>query len=239
MKKYFSLLVAALAVFAFALPVYAEKTPAATDETSKVEAATAVLNEVMNIPEAGIPATLLKNANGVAVFPGVMKAAIGIGAQYGEGVLVVKTGEGGWSDPSFASLMGGSIGGQVGAESKDLILVFKNQKSIEAISRGKFTLGVDASIAAGPVGRTAEAGTDTQLSAEIYSYSRSRGLFAGVALEGASLQIDHEANVAFYNRPDITPSMIFAGKGLIAPKVAEKFMCTLASYTNTSMKRCG
>ena len=237
MRKYFMLFVAAVTVFGSFAPLYAQKT-AVSSEVAKVESATAVLSEIMRVPEDGIPEALLNNAYGVAVIPGVIKAAFGIGGRYGEGILAVRTADGAWSNPAFISLTGGSLGWQIGAESTDLILVFKSRQSIDAISRGKFTLGVDASVAAGPVGRSAQASTDVQLKAEIYSYSRSRGLFAGIALSGAALQMDHTANAAFYNREDITPSLIFAGEGLVAPQVAGRFMCTLAAYTHTVMKIC-
>lgn len=238
MKKYPSLFILALAVFALAAFLHAQA-PAVASETTRVETATTVLTEIMAIPEDGMPESLLKSAYGVAVVPGVIKAAFGIGVRYGQGVMVVRTASGAWSDPSFISLTGASFGPQIGAESTDVILVFKTQKSIDAISNGKFTLGADASVAAGPVGRSASASTDAQLKAEIYSYSRSRGLFAGVALDGAALQIDNSANADFYNRSDITPGMIFSSKDLLSPPVANKFTCTLASYTHTAMKVCG
>jgi lipid-binding SYLF domain-containing protein len=237
MRKYFSMFIAAVASFIFLAPVNAQQS-AVSNETAKVEAASSVLAEIMRVPEDGIPEALLSNAYGVAVIPGVIKAAFGIGGRYGEGILAVRTADGAWSNPAFISLTGGSLGWQIGAESTDLILVFKSRQSIDAISRGKFTLGVDASVAAGPVGRHAQASTDAQLRAEIYSYSRSRGLFAGVALEGAALQMDNSANAVFYDRPDITANMIFAGKGLLAPQAATRFTCALAAYTNTSMKMC-
>jgi len=209
---------------------------AGTKEVEKVEEATEVLTELMAIPEKGIAPSLLHNAYGVAVIPAVVKASFVVGGRYGWGVLVVREKDGGWTNPSFVSLTGGSVGYQIGAQSTDVILVFKSRKSINGIITGKFTLGVDAAIAAGAVGRQAEAATDLQLKAEIYSYSRSRGLFAGVALEGAALQIDHKSNVAFYGKEGITPTDIFTNRQREAPSAANEFKQVLGKYTVTTTK---
>jgi len=177
----------------------------------KILLATDILEEIMGIPEKGIPPSLLNDAAGIAIIPNVIKIGFVIGGRHGTGVLLVR-GEGGqWSNPSFISLTGGSLGWQIGAQSTDVILVFKNRKSIDGIMNGKFTLGADAAVAAGPVGRRGEAATDASLKAEIYSYSRSRGLFAGVSLEGSALQIDEEANASYYGRRDITARGILTG----------------------------
>src|SRR6185369_1002525 len=128
------------------------------------------------------------------------------------GVLLVHGDDGRWSDPIFVSLTGGSIGWQVGATSTDVILVFKAQEAVQGLMKGKFTLGADAAVAAGPVGRSAEAATDVTLKSGILSYSRSRGLFAGVSLEGAALMIDEDANQAYYGNKDIHSADIMAGK---------------------------
>ena len=189
------------------------KTAAAADEAKKLNAAADVFKEILAVPEKGLPPALLRDAYGIAVVPAVIKLGFIIGGRYGEGVLMVRTEDGEWSNPSFVSFTGGGIGWQVGAQSSDIVLVFKSKRSIEGIKKGTFTLGVDAAAAAGPVGRNAEAATDLQLKAEIYAYSRSRGLFAGVSLEGAALRIDDDANAAFYGRNDIRASEIFAAKG--------------------------
>jgi lipid-binding SYLF domain-containing protein len=204
---------------------------AGSKEATKVDAATEVLTEIMSIPEKGIPPSLLHNAYGIAVIPSVIKASLVVGGRYGTGILVVRSKEGVWSNPCFVSLAGGSVGYQIGAQSTDVILVFKSSKSIDGIIRGKFTLGADAAIAAGPVGRQAAAATDIQLKAEIYSYSRSRGLFAGVAVEGAALQIDHKSNEAFYGKASITPREIFTDKAIKVPAAANEFNKALAKYT--------
>ncbi|MBI5233747.1 MAG: lipid-binding SYLF domain-containing protein [Deltaproteobacteria bacterium] len=185
--------------------------PAAAGEakgTAKIDDAVEVLEQLVSIPEKTIPPALLGNAGGIAIIPNVIKAGFIIGGRYGNGVLMTRKKDGQWSDPVFITLAGGSIGWQAGVESVDIILVFKNARSVEGIIRGKFTLGADASIAAGPVGRQASAATDIQLKSEIYSYSRTRGLFAGLSLEGASMQINYDANEAFYGKPGIAAGEI-------------------------------
>jgi lipid-binding SYLF domain-containing protein len=209
---------------------------AGSKEVDKVQAATEVLTELMAIPEKGIAPLLFQNAYGVAVIPAVVKASLVVGGRYGWGVLVVRKKEGGWSNPSFVSLTGGSVGYQIGAQSTDVILVFKSRKSIDGIMQGKFTLGADAAVAAGAVGRQAEAATDLQLKAEIYSYSRSRGLFAGVALEGAALQIDNKSNAAFYGKIGITPADIFTNKAREVPAAATEFKQVLERYSTPTTK---
>jgi lipid-binding SYLF domain-containing protein len=199
-------------------------------EASKVESAADVIEEIMAIPEKGIPPSLLEDAHGVAVIPGLIKVGFVVGGRYGTGVLAVREKEGGWSNPVFVSIAGGSVGWQIGAESTDLVLVFKSRKSIDGIMKGKFTLGADAAIAAGPVGRRAEAATDEKLKAEIYSYSRTRGLFAGVSLEGSALQIDDEADAAYYGRKGITPADILSGKDVKAPPSADRLGKALAKH---------
>jgi lipid-binding SYLF domain-containing protein len=207
-KRLVSLLMAATALCAGLA-----RTAGAADVAQKLVVAADVFKEILAIPEKGLPPALLRDAYGIAIVPAVIKLGFIVGGRHGEGVLMVRTEDGEWSNPSFVSFTGGSIGWQIGAQSSDLILVFKSKRSIEGIRKGKFTLGIDAAAAAGPVGRNAEAATDLQLKAEIYSYSRSRGLFAGVSLEGAALQIDDDANAAFYGREEIRAAEIFAAKG--------------------------
>ena len=208
-----------------------ERVGSPANEIRRVEDAIEVIGEIVDIPEEGMPAALLGKAYGIAVIPNVIKAAYGIGGRHGRGVLLVRREDGECSNPSFISLTGGSIGWQIGIQSADIILVFKSRKSIESISRGKFTLGADASVAAGPVGRHAEASTDIQLRAEIYSYSKSRGLFAGISIEGAALRIDHNANSDFYGQRYINPSEIFWDREIEAPAVARRLRRILSQYT--------
>jgi lipid-binding SYLF domain-containing protein len=203
---------------------------AAEKETAKVELAVTVLEQLTAIPESAIPPELLANAYGIAIVPEVIKVGLVVGGRYGTGVVLVRDEAGRWSNPVFISLTGGSVGWQIGAESTDVVLVFKNRRSIEGMMKGKFTLGVDAGVAAGPVGRRVEGATDAQLKAEIYSYSRSRGIFAGISLEGSALQVDNDANAAFYGRPGIGAGELLAGREVPAPEAAERLRLTLEKY---------
>lgn len=205
---------------------------AASKQEAKVNDAIDVLDEIMAIPEKGIPPSLLNNAEGIAIIPGVIKAGFIVGGRHGKGILVVHNKNGEWSNPTFVSFTGGSIGWQIGAQSADIILVFRTKRSVDNLMKGKFTLGVDASIAVGPVGRQVEAGTDIELKAEIVSYSRSRGLFAGFSVEGASLQIDDEANWAFYNRGGVSTRDIFENKNIRVPSIVKRLQETLSKYTS-------
>ena len=173
--------------------------PAAAREEGVIKSAQAVLTEAVATPDRGIPNSMLKKAEAVVIVPRLLKIGIIAGVRHGQGVLVVKNDDGIWQLPQFISLTGGSIGWQAGIVSSDLVLVFTNRRRVEQLLKnGRFTIGVDAAAAAGPVGRTVAAGTDGTLSAEIYSYARSRGLFAGVSVDGAVIQIDHFANQRFY-----------------------------------------
>ena len=191
----------------------------------------------MEIPEKAIPPSLLANAEGIAIIPGVIKVGFVVGGQYGNGVLLVRRKEGGWSNPVFVTLMSGSVGWQIGAQATDFVIVFKTPRSIDGIMKGKYTLGADAAVAAGPVGRRAEAATDVEFKAEIYSYSRSRGLFAGVSLEGSSLQVDHDSDAAFYAKGDIRPSEIIERREAKAPAAAEKLRKTVEKHASPAPKQ--
>jgi lipid-binding SYLF domain-containing protein len=190
----------------------------AIDETAKINAATEVLQEITGIPE-GISPTLLSNSYGIVIIPGTIKLGFFFGGQYGSGIAMVRNEDGSWSNPSFVYLAGGSFGLQFGAVSSDIILVFKTKKSVVGMAKGNFTLGADAAVAAGPVGRRAVASTDWQLKAEIYSYARSRGLFAGISLDGSVLAIDTGANAAFYGTPGVSASDVFASAPSPSPAV--------------------
>ena len=205
---------------------------AAEKGIAKVDESIAVLEQLTAIPEKGIPPALLSNAGGIAIIPGVIKAGFIVGGRYGTGILLLHDKDGGWSNPVFITLAGGSIGWQVGVESIDIILVFKSNRSIESILKGKFTLGADASVAAGPVGREASASTDVQLKSEIYSYSRSRGLFAGLSLEGASMQIDDDVDAAFYGKKDILPREVIRDRELTTAPEVDKLKKLLKEYSS-------
>jgi lipid-binding SYLF domain-containing protein len=224
----------ALAVFVMALslcllqPVLSR---AGVSEEAKVQASTAVIKEVMEIPESAIPPSLLRSAQGIAIFPDLLKGAFVFGARYGSGVLLVRNEDQSWGNPVFFDLLGGSFGWQVGVQSTDVILVLNTIRSLDKICGGKFTLGVDASIAAGPVGRQAEAGTDVLLRAEILSYSRNRGLFLGLSLEGAAIRVDYGATAAFYNVPGLLPMEILKNRNMTAPASAAELRRVLDWYS--------
>lgn len=202
----------------------------AGNETAKVETATKVLRQIMEIPEKEIPPALLQDAYGLAVIPDVIKAGLMVGGRHGKGILVVRNTHGSWSGPIFLTLSGGSVGWQVGVQSSDIVLVFRDKSSVDQVLEEQFTLGADAAVAAGPVGRQLGASTDARFKAAIYSYSRSKGLFLGVSLEGAMLQLDQTADESFYNQPGITPKAIFAGKVSDIPGSAQVFIETLTRY---------
>lgn len=215
----------------FSLFTFGAAPALAKSEDRVAHDAAEVVEALAAIPETGIPTWLLEDAHAIAVIPAVLKVGFILGGRRGEGLLVVRTPEREWSNPVFITLTGGSVGFQAGVQSTDVILVFKNRRSVDSIVNGTITLGADAAIAAGPVGRRGEAATDGQLKAEIYSYSRSKGLFAGVSLEGAALQIDHDANGDFYGQPGVTPRRIFSDLGLRRPTAARDFIQTLNRYT--------
>jgi lipid-binding SYLF domain-containing protein len=203
-------------------------------ETQVVDRSTAVLVELSRIPEGGIPPSLLRSAEGIAIIPGMIKAGFLASARFGRGVVLVKSKQQVWSEPVFVTLAGGGFGFQVGAQATDLILVFTNRRAIDGflVGRGKFTLGADASVAAGPLGRQVGAGTDVRLQSEILTYSRSRGLFAGVSLEGASLSLDWKANVAYYG--DVaSPGEVLAGRVKAEPPSAAKLRGWLTYFSGT------
>jgi lipid-binding SYLF domain-containing protein len=215
MKRYRTALGAGL----LALAVAAGALRAQEEEVATVESATEVLQALAGVHLKAIPPALLHDAKGVAILPNVVKAGFVVGGRFGRGVLLVRGPEGCWGNPYFITLAGGGIGGQVGIQSTDLVLVFKTSNSLDRVlkGKGKLTLGADVGVAAGPVGRQAEAGTDAQLKAEIYSYSRSRGLFAGVSLEGAGLVVDHDAAAAFYGLRGARPEDVPAARGMTVP----------------------
>jgi lipid-binding SYLF domain-containing protein len=208
---------------ALALSITASQASAESRQDSRLTAATQVLGELQATPDQNVPHWLLQRAYAVAIVPAVIKVGLGIGARRGSGVLVVRKDNGHWTNPVFINLTGGSFGFQVGVQSSDVMLVFTSRQSVEGIVGGKITLGADASVAAGPVGRQTAAATDLNL-AQVYSYSRAQGLFAGVALDGSALTIDGKSNAAYYNRPGVLASEIIVGTAPQPPATALKFM---------------
>jgi lipid-binding SYLF domain-containing protein len=198
-------------------------------QEDKIEASIDILDKTLNLAEQEIPPALLRNAEGIAIVPAVIKAGFVVGGSYGKGLLTVRDAQGRWSAPIFLRLAAGSVGWQIGAQSTDVVLVFKTRRSIEGLTRGTFTLGADAAVAAGPMGRRGEASTDIDLKAEILSYSRSRGLFAGVSLEGSKLDIDHKANAAYYGR-NVRPGEIMDGT-VVPPASASRLLQLVTKAT--------
>ena len=167
------------------------------DDVNRTHKAAEVFKQIMDTPDHGIPHGLLNKARCVAIIPGDVKFAFIFGGNYGRGVVTCRTGHG-WSAPLFLAVDGGSVGYQIGGSSTDLVMLFMNDHALHSLLSDKFKLGGDASVAAGPVGRTAEAGTDLKLTAEILSYSRAKGIFAGVALDGAVVQADKSGDKSMY-----------------------------------------
>ncbi len=182
-----------------------------------------LLTETMSQPLAKVPRAMIENAHGVAIIPNVVKGSFIVGARHGKGVLFVREPNGTWHAPVFITLTGGNIGWQVGVQSSDIILVFKTDRSIQGVLNGKLTLGADVAAAAGPVGRSGGVGTDGQLQAEIYTYSRSRGLFAGVSIDGSALQVDRIATGAYYQISSINQTPV-------VPPAAQQLTETVAKY---------
>src|SRR5450631_45400 len=206
-------------------------------EEGRLLTATEVLEEVQAMPDQQLPDALLSRAYGIAVIPDVTKVAFIFGGRHGNGVLVVRDKlTAPWSNPVFISLTGGSWGLQAGAQSSDIILVLTTKTGIEGIAGGKLTLGADASVATGPVGRQGSAATDMNFNAEIYSYARTRGLFGGIALDGSVIAIDRSANAALYGKSGVTATEIFSGKAPNPPPTAQHFLERLAVATRTSVR---
>jgi len=188
-----------LAVLA-AMAAHGSTAQATAREEARLIEASGVLEELFAQRDTAIPEKLMSRAYGIAVIPNVVKVAAVVGGRRGSGAMVVRDENGKFTDPIMISLTGGNVGWQIGVQSTDIVLVFTTKKGIEGIADGKLTLGADAAVAAGPVGRAASAGTDQNFTAEVYSYSRNRGLFAGVALDGSILSIDSKSNKGLYGQ---------------------------------------
>jgi len=208
------------------LPASADKK--AGELSQKLVDAKAVYAELLSTPDHAVPEALLKNAKCIAVIPHAVKGALGYGARFGSGVMSCRNEQAQWSPPTFIRLSGGSVGLQIGAESSDLVLFFMSERGARSLLTGsKFTLGGKASVAAGPYGRSGEASTDLKLDAEIYTYAKSKGLFAGLSIEGARLAADNEANVTFYGPGVTMKKLLFEHAVTNVPAAAEDFRRTL------------
>jgi lipid-binding SYLF domain-containing protein len=211
---------------------------AQSEEAERIAKATTVFEEIMAVPEKAIPEQILSNADAIAVFPSTLKGGFGIGVQHGKGIVSRRNREtGAWTAPGFLSLTGGSFGAQIGGQAVDLVLVVMNKNGLDSLLKSDFKIGGDASVAAGPVGRSAEAATDLLLKAEILSYSRARGLFAGVSLNGSVINEDEDANRDFYGRPirnaqilDESPRPVGTSGKEPLPEVVSAWQKMLARY---------
>ena len=199
-------------------------------EDQIVRSSMAVLAEVMSIPAKRIPQWLLAEARGVAIVPNVVKGGFVFGVRHGRGVMLIRDDAGVWQPPIFMSLTGGSVGWQAGIQATDVVMVFRTRQSIDSLMDGKLTIGVEAAASAGPIGRQASAATDARLAAEILSYSRSRGLFAGVSFDGSALQIDHLGGLAYYQGP-VTPAGQPTSAVTALPPSAVQLINQLATIT--------
>ena len=209
-------------------PLMADDDHKLSEHDKRFSEAASVFSEIMGAEDRGIPRELLENATCIAIVPGLKRAGFIVGGQYGKGVLTCRN-AGGWTAPSTVRIEGGSIGLQIGAGETDLFLVVMNDRGKQKLLQDKFTVGADASVMGGPVGRTAKAATDAQLHAEILSYSRARGVFAGVSLEGATLRPDTDDNAKIYGRK-IAQSEILSGK-VQPPAAARPLLTELGSYS--------
>lgn len=199
-----------LLLAALLLPV--ATTAFACNEMRRIDDSIEVLRQVQAIPEQGIPQLVLRGAQGIMIIPHTMKIGFLSRARHGSGFLVLRDDKGEWIDPVFVRLAGGSLGWQIGSEPTDLILVFKSKASVAAILKGELTIGAEVRVAAGPVGLSAEGATRAMLNSDIYSYSRNRGVFAGIPMDGGVLSIDQDANGLFYSNRNIEVGNIIAGE---------------------------
>lgn len=223
------LFVLALAAVSIAGDDKADKADDIKDANEHLTEATTTVKEVLAIPEDGIPQKMLDNAAAVVVIPDLLKAGFIVGAKSGDGVISVRNGKG-WSHPAFVNMDGGSIGWQIGVESTDLVLVFMDEKHVKELLNGEFTLGGEASVAVGPVGRQASAGTNDDFNSSVYAYSRSKGVFAGISVDGSKISIDKDENALMYGAGTTANDVLYTQHAK-APKAAEDFKTTLNSMT--------
>ena len=205
------------------------------ESVKRLEESAAVFSEVMATPDKGIPQEMLENAHCIVIVPSVKTAAFVFGGKYGKGYLSCRNkGASGWSAPATVRIEGGSVGFQIGGSMTDLIMLVMNERGADKLLSSKFTLGAEGSVAAGPVGRTATAQTDAQMHAEILSWSRSQGLFAGISLQGATLRQDQDDNAKLYGRKLENRAIVTSG--MAAPKSAERLLKLLNKYSASERK---
>ena len=213
-------------VFALTYPVAARQSNKQSSEAERATEASNVLTEIMNIPENSIPEELMSHAHGIAVIPHVVKGAFVIGGEWGKGLISQRHEDGRWSPPAYTEIGGGSFGLQIGAQASDIVLIFTDEDGLKGLLKGKLKLGADASAAAGPVGRKAEVGTDVLLKSAVFAYSRSKGLFAGISLDGSVISIDDSANRKIYGK-DVTGEQILLDNAVRTNATVKPFLETL------------
>ena len=218
MKKYF------IALFSILLSTFAIAGSTQQDTTTRLQSAAVVMDEIMAAPDKGIPEEVLNGAKCIAVVPDMAKGGFIVGGEHGRGVVTCRTAKG-WSAPAFISIGGGNFGFQAGAQSVDLIMLFMNDKGVQGLLTSKFELSGEASATAGPVGRHASAGTDWKMDTEALSYSRTKGLFVGVAVDGAKIQQDKDSTVAIYGK-DVNFRQTLSGK-VHAPASTNSFLAAV------------
>jgi len=202
-----------------------------SNEAARIREAATVFSEIMDAPDKAIPRSVLEKAEAIAVFPGTLKGGFIFGGHRGRGIISGHDrAAGAWSPPAFLTLTGASFGAQIGGEAVDLVLVVMNRRGLENLLRNQFKIGGDAAVAAGPLGRDAEASTDIQMRAEILSYSRARGLFAGVTLKGSSISQDRDANERFYGVAHRSRDIVVDGRAKAKPPVGV-WIDTLKRYS--------
>lgn len=205
-----------------------------SDDIERLNAATRVFQEVMATPDKSIPEEILNGAQCIAIIPGVKKAALGIGGNYGKGIAVCKNdAHTAWGPPAFVTIGGGSWGFQIGVQSTDVVMVFPNRSQLNSLLSSKFRIGAEAAAAAGPVGRHVSAATDAKLNSEILTYGRSKGAFAGISISGAVVQPDDSGNAAMYGE-NISVNNILSGNGAKIPAAAQPLVSELSRNSHTT-----
>ncbi len=230
MKK---LVLLTLVVVLCSLALGADETTKETKATDRVQAAADVLNEIQSAPDSGIPQEILGRAECVAVVPSMLKGGFVLGAKYGRGLASCRTPKG-WSSPAFFTVKGGSFGFQIGGQAVDLVMLIMNSDGMQHLLSSQFALGADASVAAGPVGRHAEGNTDWKMRAQVLTYSRARGIFAGATLNGAAIKQDKDSTREFYGHM-VTNRAALTGE-VEAPAAANPFLSTLAKWAQEAAK---
>ena len=222
-----------LVVLLFSVFLAAEDQPKETKATDRLQAAADVLNEIQSAPDSGIPQEILGRSECVAVVPSMLKGGFVFGAKYGRGLASCRTPKG-WSAPAFFTVEGGSFGFQIGGQAVDLVMLIMNKEGMQHLLSSEFALGADASVAAGPVGRHAEGDTDWKMRAQVLTYSRARGIFAGATLNGAVVKQDKDSTREFYGHM-VTTKASLTGE-IDAPAAANPFLSTLAKWAQEAAK---